>query len=77
MIGHRINRIELEDYTDNAGLTETQIQILKLKYFDPSERSIVAICDQLRISTTKYSTENKKLWDAIDRYVAQKNVRKQ
>lgn len=74
MIGHRINRIELEDFTENAGLTETQIQILRMKYFDSAERSVVSICDELNISVTKYSKENRSLWDSIDRYLAQKET---
>nr|DAW09701.1 MAG TPA: antitermination protein Q [Caudoviricetes sp.] len=74
MIGHRINRIELEDFTENAGLTETQIQILRMKYFDSAERSVVSICDELKISVTKYSKENRSLWDSIDRYLAQKET---
>ena len=74
MIGHRVNRIELEDYTENAGLTETQIQILRMKYFNSEERSVVSICMSLNISVTKYSKENRSLWDSIDRYLAQKEV---
>ena len=74
MIGHRINRIELEDFTESAGLTETQIQILRMKYFDSAERSVVSICDELNISVTKYSKENRSLWDSIDRYLAQKET---
>ena len=74
MIGHRVNRIELEDYTENAGLTETQIQILRMKYFDSEERSVVSICMSLNISVTKYSKENRSLWDSIDRYLAQKEA---
>lgn len=74
MIGHRVNRIELEDFTENAGLTETQIQILRMKYFDSAERSVVSICDVLSISVTKYSKENRSLWDSIDRYLAQKET---
>ena len=74
MIGHRVNRIELEDYTENAGLTETQIQILRMKYFDSEERSVVSICMSLNISVTKYSKENRSLWDSIDRYLSQKEA---
>ena len=74
MIGHRVNRIEMEDYTENAGLTDTQIQILRMKYFDSEERSVVSICMSLNISVTKYSKENRSLWDSIDRYLAQKEA---
>ena len=74
MIGHRVNRIELEDYTENAGLTETQIRILRMKYFDSEERSVVSICMSLNISVTKYSKENRSLWESIDRYLAQKEA---
>ena len=74
MIGHRVNRIELEDFAENAGLTETQIQILRMKYFDSEERSVVSICMSLNISVTKYSKENRSLWDSIDRYLARKEA---
>lgn len=43
-----------------------------MKYFDSAERSVVSICDELNISVTKYSKENRSLWDSIDRYLAQK-----
>lgn len=43
-----------------------------MKYFDSTERSVVSICDELNISVTKYSKENRCLWDSIDRYLAQK-----
>ena len=65
---HRVNRIELEDYCNNAGLTALQCDILRLKYFEKDDMSIVAICLQLNISTSKYCKEAKELWCSIARY---------
>ena len=64
----RLTRIELDDICENAGLTETQQQILRLKYFDPKEPTVRAICIELNISENKFFREQRKLLGQIFKY---------
>ena len=64
----RLTKIELEDYCENAGLTDLQKDILRLRYFDPSEPTVVAICMELNISETKFHRNRRKLLAQIFKY---------
>ena len=64
----RLTRIELDDYCENAGLTDLQKQILRMKYFDPTEPTVVAICMQLNISENKFHRNRRKLLAQIFKY---------
>lgn len=64
----RLTRIELDDYCENAGLTDLQKEILRLKYFDPHEPTVVAICLQLNISENKFHRNRRALLNQIYKY---------
>lgn len=71
----RLTRIELDDYIQNAGLTKLQQEILTLKYFDPNEPTVVAICMQLNISEYKFYHNQRALLKQIHKYENQKEVK--
>ena len=50
----RLTKRELEDIKENAGITRLQYNIIKLKYYDEEQPSIVKICDMLMISARAY-----------------------
>lgn len=54
---NRLTRAELEDYKQNSGITELQYEIIKRRYFDPDEPTVVSICMELKISAKKYNKE--------------------
>lgn len=64
----RLTRPELDDYCQNAGLTALQKDILRLKYFDENELTIVAICIKLNISESKFYRNQRKLLNQIYKY---------
>ena len=64
----RLTRPELEDYCANAGLTALQKDILRLRYFDDQELSVVAICITLSISESKFYRNQRKLLAQIYKY---------
>lgn len=64
----RLTKIELEDYCENAGLTQLQQDILRLRYFDKREMTIVAICLELNISSNKYEYNRKRMLNQIYKY---------
>ena len=64
----RLTKIELEDYFENAGLTELQKDILRLRYFDPRDMTVVAICLELHISENKYHRNLRALLNQIYKY---------
>lgn len=68
----RLTKIELDDYCANAGLTTLQKQILKMKYFDEDEPTVVAICFRLSISEHKFYSNQRKLLNQIYKYENQK-----
>lgn len=57
----RLTKAELEDYCENAGLTKLQKDILRLRYFDENEPTVVAICMDLCISESKFYRNQRKL----------------
>lgn len=69
----RLTKIELDDYCENAGLTNLQKDILRLKYFDAREPTVVAICMELCISENKFYRNLRKLLNQIYKYERLKN----
>ena len=69
----RLTRAELEEYCENAGLTKLQKDILRLKYFDENEPTVVAICMDLSISESKFYRNQRKLLNQCYKYDLRKN----
>ena len=65
-----LTRQELEDYRVNSGITELQYAIIKRKYYDPGEHTVVSICLELGISACKYNRELNRALLQIARYIA-------
>lgn len=65
---NRLTRDELEDYRDNSGITALQYEIIKRRYFDPNEPTVVAVCLELKISAKKYNSELNKALLQIYKY---------
>ena len=70
----RLTRPELDDYCENAGLTALQKDILRLRYFDEHEPTIVAICIELHISESKFYRNQRKLLSQIYKYEMKKGT---
>ena len=69
---NRLTREELEDYKANSGITELQAEIVRLRYYDPNEPTVVAICMELNISAKKYNRELNKALKQIYKYESKK-----
>lgn len=65
---NRLTRDELEDYRENSGITTLQYEIIKRRYFDPNEPTVVAVCLGLKISAKKYNSELNKALLQIYKY---------
>lgn len=65
---NRLTKDELEDYKTNSGITDLQYQIIKMRYYDPSEPTVIAICMELNISAKKYNRELNKALRQIYKY---------
>ena len=68
----RLSIIELNDYCDNAGLTNLQKDILRLKYFDEHNYSVLQICHDLSISESSFYRNQRKLLSLIYKYESHK-----
>ena len=64
----RLTKAELIEYCDNIGLTSLQKDILRLKYFDERDLSVVQICFELHISESKFYRNQRKLLTLIYKY---------
>ena len=64
----RLTKQQLDDYCENAGLTKRQKDILRLKYFDERDLSIIQICMELSISKTVYYISHDKMLQQIYKY---------
>ena len=64
----RLTKAELEEIRENSGITNLQYEIVRLRYYDPNEYSIIKICDILKISVGAYSHNLKKAELQIDSY---------
>lgn len=65
---NRLTRDELEDIRLNSGITDLQFEIIKRKYFDSDNPTVVAISMSLNISERKYNVELRKALEQIYRY---------
>lgn len=64
----RLTLQELKDYKENSGITDRQYQILKRRFYDSDEPTIVKICLELNISINTFNREVKKAFKIINRY---------
>ena len=65
----RLLKSELEDYKDNSGITKLQYDIIKMRYYNADEPTVIAICNRLGISPKKYNAELNKALKQIRRYI--------
>lgn len=72
MSRERLTRYELEEYCENAGLTALQKDILRLRYYDDRDLSVVQICLELHISHNKFYSNHNKILKQIYKYEMQK-----
>lgn len=71
---NRLTKEELEDYRENSGITERQYQIIKKRYHDKNEPSIIAVCMDLNISQSQYNRDLRKALNQIYKYEQKKNI---
>lgn len=64
----RLTKTELDDYFQNAGLTQLQKNILKMRYFDDDTPSVIMVCRRLHISETAFYYAQRKLLKQIKKY---------
>ena len=64
----RLTKTELEEIRDNSGITDLQYDIVKLKYFDPHQYSVIKICDLLKISVGTYGYQLKQAETQVNSY---------
>lgn len=69
---NRLTRDELEDIRLNSGITDLQFEIIKRKYFDGDNPTVIAICLSLNISERRYNVELRKALSQIYRFSYQK-----
>ena len=50
----RLTKRDLEEIKENSGITRLQYNIIRLKYYDEEQPSVVKICDVLSISEGTY-----------------------
>ena len=67
----RLTKQEYDDYCENAGLSEQEKQVLKLRYF--LGKSVIEICDEMNISDSTYRRRKNKLLMQIMRYENKRN----
>jgi hypothetical protein len=71
----RLTKVELEDIRDNSGITNLQYEIVRLKYFDSNQYSVIKICDLLKISVGTYGYQLKQAETQVNGYYSAKSVR--
>lgn len=64
----RLTRAELEDIRENSGITRIQSEIIRLKYYDREEYSVVKICELLSISVGAYGYQLRQAVRQINSY---------
>jgi hypothetical protein len=69
----RLTRAELEEIAENAGITEIQLEIIRLKYFDKNDYSARKICDTLSISDNAYFYQQRQAVEQVNTYFNSKN----
>lgn len=66
----RLTKVELEDIRDNSGITNLQYEIVKLRYYDPNQYSVIKICDMLRIGTSTYEYQMRLIDKQVNCYLS-------
>nr|DAR01573.1 MAG TPA: Protein of unknown function (DUF722) [Caudoviricetes sp.] len=69
---NRLTRAEFEDYRLNSGITDLQAEIIRLRYHDAEQPTVISICLRLNISTRKYNRELNRALLQIFRYTSKK-----
>lgn len=64
----RLTKAELEDILENSGITRIQGDIVRLRYYDRDEYSVVKICDKLSISERTYGYQLRQAVRQINSY---------
>lgn len=64
----RLTAFELSEYKKNSGITDLQYEIVKRRYFDGDEPTVVSVCMSLNISQRKYVAELNKAIKQIEKY---------
>ena len=68
----RLTKQELEDIRDNSGITNLQYEILRLRYYDPNQYSVVKICDILKIGSSTYEYQMHLIDKQVNSYLSHK-----
>jgi hypothetical protein len=68
----RLTKAELEDIWENAGITQIQYEIIKLRYYDRNKYTVVKICDTLSISDGAYKYQLRQAVGQVNRYLGGK-----
>ncbi len=70
----RCTRRQLDDFCENAGLTDRQKHIVKRKLFDGDEPMVVKICNELCISQSTYHREVAEIKKLLKQYISETTV---
>lgn len=65
---NRLTKDELEDYRINSGITSLQYEIIKRRYYDATEPTVINICMELNINERKFNRELNKALKQIFKY---------
>lgn len=61
----RLTKQELERYSNEGGLTNLEKTILKRRFFDDDNTTIVALCLELHISESTYYRAQRRIFKQI------------
>ena len=65
----RLTKAELEDIRENSGITNLQYEIVRLKFYDPNQYSVIKICDVLKIGTSTYEYQMRLIDKQVNGYL--------
>lgn len=68
----RLTKAELEDIRENSGITNLQYEIVRLRYYDPNQYSVVKICDILKIGSSTYEYQMHLIDKQVNSYLNNK-----
>ncbi len=68
----RLTKAELEDIRENSGITNLQYEIVRLKYYDPNQNSVIKICDVLKIGVSTYEYQMRLIERQVNSYLSSK-----
>ena len=69
---NRLTWDELEDIRKNSGITEIQYNIIRMRFFESTRPTVVAMCMKLCISEKTYSRELHRALEQIAKYECKK-----